>query len=489
MSGFISAALRLLFDRRPVEGRPPGHSTTQGLISRIFHYSPPDNPVVVPPPIHHPGVAGIDGGGGPGLGPTKLGPHGLDPEKDALTFFRLMLGIQTWPYLGFTLSGPGGTRPAANIGLYARVVHSEQKAKDSFKVFSIVINGCYFLQIVIAAGLTALGAARASSGAVTTFGALNTVIAGFLTFLKGSGLPGRFKYYGNEWKKIREFIEQRERDFMRPGHNLNIYEVVETIEKMYNNLKADIELNTPDSYTSITKQQLRGSGDAKDNKVGGIDLSKLEGLANNLRGMDNSGSGSGSGSSGGVGGRLEGLVSNLAKKAEGIVLEKQHQSEKRLHDELANIKGETVREVQRRKTDLKALDRDAQEHAAHARAAVSEGKQAVRDGVESQRSHLDEAVRDSKARLDSAVNEHHARTLQTIDNTSRMAQEEIEHKTTHVAGSLSNLVREISDIHRTAVTGGREAAAQQIRHLAQRLAGHKDNKLEEEVEGEAHRDG
>lgn len=102
----------------------------------------------------------------------------LNPEEDALTFFRLMLGIQTAPYLGFTISSPLGTRPAANIGLYARIIHSEQKAKDSFKVFSVVINGCYFLQIVIAAALTALGAARASSGAVTAFGALNTVIAG-----------------------------------------------------------------------------------------------------------------------------------------------------------------------------------------------------------------------------------------------------------------------------------------------------------------------
>jgi len=138
---------------------------------------------------------GVGVGVGVGAGQvTEYRPHNFDPEKDPLTFFRLMLGIQTWPYLGFTISGPQGTRPAANIGLYARVVHSEQKAKDSFKVFSIVINGCYFLQIVIAAALTALGAARASSGAVTAFGALNTVIAGFLTFLKGSGLPGRFKY-------------------------------------------------------------------------------------------------------------------------------------------------------------------------------------------------------------------------------------------------------------------------------------------------------
>lgn len=61
-----------------------------------------------------------------------------------------------------------------------------------------MINACYFLQIIVAAALTAMGAAGTSSQAITAFGAINTIIAGFLTFLKGSGLPGRLKYYGNE---------------------------------------------------------------------------------------------------------------------------------------------------------------------------------------------------------------------------------------------------------------------------------------------------
>ncbi|KAJ9130820.1 hypothetical protein NKR23_g12018 [Pleurostoma richardsiae] len=162
-----------------------------------------------------------------------------------------MLGITTSPSLGFSAHGLHGTRPASNIGLYARVVQSEQKSKNSFKVFSAVINACYFLQIIVAAALTALGAANANNKAITAFGAINTVIAGFLTFLKGSGLPGRLKYFGSEWKKIREYIEQRERDFSRQGCTLNVHEVVNTIEQMYANTKREIEMNTPDSYNSI----------------------------------------------------------------------------------------------------------------------------------------------------------------------------------------------------------------------------------------------
>ncbi|KAI1815318.1 hypothetical protein GGS20DRAFT_543835 [Poronia punctata] len=488
MSSFLGAALRLVLNRSPREARTAEQS--QSFVSKFYHHRPGPGQEGSEPTT---GGVGVGGGGGGnnnnnnnnGYPPTMPGaeaggtattvsgqgqgqPYHFDPERDPLTFFRLMLGIQTWPYLGFTVTSPHGTRPAANIGLYARIVHSEQKAKDSFKVFSIVINGCYFLQIVIAAALTALGAAKASSGAVTAFGALNTVIAGFLTFLKGSGLPGRFKYYGNEWKKIREFIEQRERDFMRPGHNLDVYEVVETIEKMYNNLKADIELNTPDSYTSITNQRRSGDRD-KDKEIGGFDISKL---ADKLKGLEE--------------------VKGIAKMTDEEV------------KQIEKLKGDAVRDIQHHKAEL---DREAEEARAaivqgkqaarnaveekraqldrkanEARAAVVQGKQAARDVVEEQRTQLDSA----SARVDQAVNEHQSRTLRALDDTGRLAQDEIRHTSSHASASLSNLARELSDIHRTAVTDGRTAAAHQIRQLAHRLAGHDSG---DDKHDEHHKDG
>lgn len=86
------------------------------------------------------------------------------------------------------------------------------------------------IQIIVAAILTALGAGQSSYTAITAFGALNTIIAGFLSYLKGSGLPGRLKWQQNEWKKIREFVEQRERDLSREGCTLDVYELVAVIE-------------------------------------------------------------------------------------------------------------------------------------------------------------------------------------------------------------------------------------------------------------------
>ncbi|TGJ81047.1 hypothetical protein E0Z10_g7729 [Xylaria hypoxylon] len=421
MSSFFEAAIRLALRRRPGEGR-----MTEEYAQSLAGRPPGEEPAAVMP------AAVLPSAQAPGADPFAARENRqqavyINPKEDPLTFFRLMMGIQTTPYLGFTISGPLGTRPAENLGLYARIVHSEQKAKDSFRVFSIVINGCYFLQIVIAAALTALGAARASSGAVTAFGALNT---------------------------IREFIEQRERDFMRSGHSLDVYEVIETIEKMYNKLKADIELNTPDSYTSLANQQR--AGDTKDDKIGGIDMSKLETLASKLKGFDN--------------GKLDSLTAGITKKTEDVTKDI-HQHEKQIGEEVEHLKEDVIRDVQSHKA---RLDREAKDREAQARAAILEGKQTARNGVEEHRAKLDDTV--------NAVGEQHARALETINDTGRAAQEGIGSATSHATGSFSNLAREIREIHETAISGGRVAAAQQIRSLAHRLAGNDDNPEERKPE-------
>lgn len=149
-------------------------------------------------------------------------------------------------------------RAAPNLGIYNRVCHREAQAKRGYKLASFFINGCLGLQVIVAASLTAMGAANTNHVSITAFGAVNTVIAGILTYLKGSGLPNRIRWSENEWKKIREYIEQRERDFSRPGCRLDIHEVVQAIEAMYEEVKIDIQNNTPDAYISMSDLRNRG---------------------------------------------------------------------------------------------------------------------------------------------------------------------------------------------------------------------------------------
>ncbi|KAK8083890.1 hypothetical protein PG996_002671 [Apiospora saccharicola] len=333
MSSFIRASLRLIFKRKPQNGamKSDEESGTAAPAPSTASASgaPPRTSATLSSTVGassaHLHPRGMWGGHGDG------GSHhqsAVIPSDDPLTMFRIMLGITDAPRLGFAEKNPVGTRPASNIGIYARVVHSEQKSKDSFKVFSTVINGCYFLQIIVAAALTAMGAAGTGSQAVTAFGAINTVIAGFLTFLKGSGLPGRLKYYGNEWKKIREYIEQRERDFSREGCTLDVHEVVNAIEKMYTHVKEEIEVNTPDGYTSVTTS--RRVEQANVGKVGGFDTSKLEGIANKLTGLD---------------GTIKGLKERVEGRAHGIT-ENIHEHEKRMEDEIRGFEKAIVKDVE-----------------------------------------------------------------------------------------------------------------------------------------------
>lgn len=168
--------------------------------------------------------------------------------QETLNEFRHYMGIHNDPDL------VQADRPVPNLGIYQRVVKAEKLYKDQYKLYSTVINSALGLQIIFGAALTALGAGNGPRSAVTAFGAINTILASILTFLKGSGLPNRMKYYHNELQKVREYIEQREREFARGAIELDLKAEVTVIEEMYEAVKRDIEINTPDAYVSTTNR-------------------------------------------------------------------------------------------------------------------------------------------------------------------------------------------------------------------------------------------
>ncbi|RFU81703.1 hypothetical protein TARUN_488 [Trichoderma arundinaceum] len=162
----------------------------------------------------------------------------LIPTNDKLLAFRSLTGIDTVPALSST---GHARRAAANIGIYFRVIEAEQKAARSYSIFHIATNFCLGAQIIVGAALTAIGAADGSRHAVTGLGAMNTIMAGILTYLKASGLPDRFKAHENQWKEIREHIEQRERELCLLDCTLDVQEEVAIVEEMYNQAKAELD--------------------------------------------------------------------------------------------------------------------------------------------------------------------------------------------------------------------------------------------------------
>lgn len=190
-----------------------------------------------------------------GVGASTLSPAPMSTTaprnpraQETLQEFRHYMGIQNDPDL------VEANRPVPNLGIYQRIVKAEKLYKDQYKIYSTLINSALGLQIIFGAALTALGAGSGPHSAVTAFGAMNTILASVLTFLKGSGLPNRMKYYHNELQKVREYIEQREREFARGAMELDLKAEVAVIEEMYESVKRDIEINTPDAYVSTTSR-------------------------------------------------------------------------------------------------------------------------------------------------------------------------------------------------------------------------------------------
>src|SRR5215471_5388027 len=180
----------------------------------------------------------LKGSGTPGAGDTAVPPTPEEAPTSKLAEFRNLIGIESAPDLTKKSTPP---RPAPNIGIYNRTVSQEASSARWYTFWLFLTDFCLGLQIIIAAALTALGACgHTERAAITILGAINTAIAGLLTYIRGTGLPIRLRYYRSEWTKVREYIEQRERDFAEKNCDLDVAQEVATIEKMYETVRANV---------------------------------------------------------------------------------------------------------------------------------------------------------------------------------------------------------------------------------------------------------
>ena len=182
----------------------------------------------------------------------------LDLEKtagasDRLNIFRERVGITDVLELGPRPS----KRNSPNIGIYNRVTTEEREAKLQYMFSALVINTCLLAQVVFASALTALGAGNGSHTQITVLGAANTVIAAVLTFTKGQGLPNRLRQYQCSLRKIREHIEQRERDFAGSDCRLDVDLEMQRIIKMYEEVRQTDENNDPSTYHAPTTSPVK----------------------------------------------------------------------------------------------------------------------------------------------------------------------------------------------------------------------------------------
>ena len=202
----------------------------------------------------------------PNPDPERDAPTSNGPTPPKLVKFRHMTGIDTPASL--LNKDPG--RAGRNLGLYPRIVSEESKATYQYYLMSSIINISFLGQIIVAAALTALGASDGSHIAITILGSVNTVIAGIQTYLKGQGLPNRIKQYQFGLRKLREYIEDRERDFSDKSCKLNVDHVIADVSAMYQAVRQTAEDNTPDTYLPMEGAGKKLLGQ-KDNRVTAIE--------------------------------------------------------------------------------------------------------------------------------------------------------------------------------------------------------------------------
>ena len=205
------------------------------------NFRPQENPV--PPPDLEKNIASDARTTTPTPATPQIVYPPIDPSAlpSKLLKFQNIIGISVPP----AIRSDQPHRPGQNLGIYKRTVDKEVKSKFQWQLSTWVINACFLLQIIVGAALTALGAAGGPSAAVTILGAINTILAGLLTYLKGQGLPGRLEQHFQLMRTLREHIEERERDFAEPGCLLNVDDEIEAIVAMYKEIRQTVQDNMP----------------------------------------------------------------------------------------------------------------------------------------------------------------------------------------------------------------------------------------------------
>lgn len=142
---------------------------------------------------------------------TPVGLPVRDADDESLLIFRRAVGINSDRATTFTDSETleKGRRQA--IGIYRSVIQHQRSKRTMHHTLGFILYASHFLQIVLAATLTALGPnAKNYEIEITVLGAVNTVIAGVLAVLKGSGMIERLAKDEVAFKKLQDWIEETE---------------------------------------------------------------------------------------------------------------------------------------------------------------------------------------------------------------------------------------------------------------------------------------
>jgi len=105
--------------------------------------------------------------------------------------------------------------------LYGRATHHRLSQKVTYQFTAVVSNALLLSQVMLGAALTALGASESSHILIAVFGALNTVIAGLIAYLKSRGQPMRARMCRDDLERVVDEIENSEVMWLGISNNVH----------------------------------------------------------------------------------------------------------------------------------------------------------------------------------------------------------------------------------------------------------------------------
>ncbi|KAJ9631319.1 hypothetical protein H2204_008261, partial [Knufia peltigerae] len=112
--------------------------------------------------------------------------------------------------------------------LYGRVTRQLAHQRWTYYTTASLSNTMLLTQVVLGAALTALGASESSHVLITIFGAMNTVIAGLVAYLKSRGQPMRARMYRDDLERVVDEIENSEVMWLGISRHVHGYDEIDT---------------------------------------------------------------------------------------------------------------------------------------------------------------------------------------------------------------------------------------------------------------------
>ncbi|KZM27976.1 uncharacterized protein EKO05_0000696 [Ascochyta rabiei] len=131
--------------------------------------------------------------------------NGSNSKKDIHQQFCLLVGVPP-------SNGPKDIPRRSDFKrtLYGRAVHKRNTQNATYLFTAALSNTLLLTQVVLGAALTALGASESSHILITVFGALNTIIAGLVAYLKSRGQPMRARMFRDDLDRVVDEMENSE---------------------------------------------------------------------------------------------------------------------------------------------------------------------------------------------------------------------------------------------------------------------------------------